>query len=195
MGHPELTGVVLCGGGGRRLGGADKPLLADGTDTLLASILERMGATIPRWILSANRNLASYRSYGHPVVSDRVLDAGPLAGIDAAAQLAGTPWLYVLAGDAPAPDPALPGQLLAACGNAPAAFAQGPGGPSPLPLLVRTDAALGLAEELAAGLRRVGDWLDRLGAVLVQGAAAEENWINVNTPAELDAWRERRGAS
>lgn len=190
----EVTGVVLCGGGGRRLGGADKPLLEDGTDTLLAGVLARMGATIPHWILSANRNLERYRAFGHPVVTDRVPDGGPLAGIDAAAQIARSRWLYVLAGDAPAPDAALPGQLLRASAEAPAAFALGPGGPSPLPLLVRRDQALGLAANLASGLRRVGDWLESLGAIVVPVRASEDNWINVNTPADLDAWRERRGA-
>ncbi|MEM7218802.1 MAG: molybdenum cofactor guanylyltransferase [Pseudomonadota bacterium] len=98
----QLAVLVLCGGTGRRVGGADKPLLPYRGRPLLETVLSRLPAA-QQTLLSANRNLARYARFGLRVVSDCVPGRGPLAGIASAATLLeqNIKWLYVVPGDAP----------------------------------------------------------------------------------------------
>ena len=92
MNRDELTGVILAGGEGRRMGGADKGLqLLDGRP-LVHWVLDRLRPQVGRVVISANRNLDRYREFGCPVLSDTLAGfAGPLAGLQAAMAEAGTP--------------------------------------------------------------------------------------------------------
>lgn len=79
------TLILLCGGRGSRLGGVDKGLLPAADGTLAEQLLQRLSPA--QAIISANRNLGSYRQLGHAVVTDlRPGFQGPLAGIESALQ-------------------------------------------------------------------------------------------------------------
>ena len=96
-----VTAVVLCGGGGRRFDGRDKPLEPLAGKPLVAHVLDRLEGQVSAVLISANRNLDEYRQYGHLVVQDRVSDRGPLAGVQAAVSEVEGDWLFVCPGDAP----------------------------------------------------------------------------------------------
>lgn len=98
----QITGVVLAGGRGRRLGGRDKGLFPYQGRPLVEWVLTALAGQVGALMINANRNLPRYRAYGHPVVVDRLPDfPGPLAGIASAMAAAPTPWICVAPCDAP----------------------------------------------------------------------------------------------
>ena len=98
----EITGLVLAGGRGSRMGGVDKGL-ADHLGTPLAlHALRRLAPQVGKLMINANRNLESYASMGVPVWRDEVPDyAGPLAGMLAGLAHCETPYLVTVPCDTP----------------------------------------------------------------------------------------------
>ncbi len=122
----DISLVVLCGGRGQRMGGADKGLLSYRGLSLIEHQLQTFADQGFELLISANRNLAQYRRYGLPAINDRTPDyPGPLAGMQSAMQLSSRPWLVCVPCDLIGlpQDSAL--QLVAsACrANVPAAYA------------------------------------------------------------------------
>ena len=84
IGRADITGVILCGGEARRMPGVDKPLaLLDGTP-LVAHVHARLAPQVARVLISANRSLEAYATYGDRVVPDIRPGVGPLGGLSAA---------------------------------------------------------------------------------------------------------------
>ena len=78
----QITGMVLAGGRGSRMGGVDKGLQGFRGMPLAMHALFRLQPQVGEMMINANRNLAAYESFGVPVVTDSVPDfAGPLAGM------------------------------------------------------------------------------------------------------------------
>jgi molybdopterin-guanine dinucleotide biosynthesis protein A len=77
----QVTGVVLAGGRGSRMGGADKGLQTFRGMPMALFTLLRLAPQVGEVMINANRNLAAYESFGVPVWPDGLADyAGPLAG-------------------------------------------------------------------------------------------------------------------
>lgn len=157
----SLTGIVLCGGRGERVGGADKPLLSWRGAPLVETVITRLSPQVTTIIVSANRNAATYRRYGHPVVADGILGfQGPLAGIAAGLEQATTSAALVCAGDAPWLPMDIAARLSAA--RAPdelASVAHDGANLQPLPVLLRREALPSIADFLAGGGRAIRQWL------------------------------------
>jgi len=85
MSNPEVTGIILSGGKGGRLGGRDKGLCEYQNTPLIQHCIDILNPQVNNLIISCNRNLDEYASYGYELVSDqRVNYQGPLAGLEAA---------------------------------------------------------------------------------------------------------------
>ena len=101
----QITGVVLAGGRGTRMGGADKGLQNfNGMPLALHTLmrLQMQGPLIGQTMINANRNLSAYESFGVPVWPDGLADyAGPLAGFLTALERCETPWLLTVPCDTP----------------------------------------------------------------------------------------------
>ena len=97
IGREMITGVVLAGGRGARMGGLDKGLqLFDGVPLALFT-LRRLQSQVGPSMLNANRNEEQYQAFGVPVFADTVPDfAGPLAGFMTALQHCDTPYLMTV---------------------------------------------------------------------------------------------------
>ena len=81
--------MILAGGRGTRMGGADKGLLELAGRPLVAHLLEALRPQVATVLISANRNTEVYARFGATVVPDPWPDfRGPLAGIAAAGKLA-----------------------------------------------------------------------------------------------------------
>lgn len=185
----KITGVVLAGGRGVRLQGADKGLALWRGRPLIEWVIERLGAQVDELIINANRNADRYAAYGYSVVGDgRAHFAGPLAGIEAAMACARHPWILC----APCDTPALPADLrgrLAEAARAravPVAIAQSPEGLQPTVALIHTDLLDNLRGFLDSGQRRARDWLLQQAHVAVLFPQAEA-FSNLNTPDQLQA--------
>src|SRR3954467_2445754 len=102
MDRAHITGLVLAGGRGSRMGGVDKGLQLHLGEPLARHALDRIAPQVGPRMISANRNLDAYRAMGVPVWPDAVSDyAGPLAGLLAGLQHADTPWLVTVPCDSP----------------------------------------------------------------------------------------------
>lgn len=186
----QVTGLILAGGEGRRMGGADKGLLELDGRALVCHVAERLRPQVGAIIVSANRNLNRYRALGFEPIADTVADhsrsAGPLAGVLAGLERCSTDWLACVPCDSPAFPTNLVARLLAAAeaASAPAAFATTLAGPHPVFMLVRRECLASLREFVAGGGRRVREWQDGVGAVAAL-FPDESAFANLNTPQDL----------
>lgn len=103
-----ITGVILAGGRGQRMGGVDKGLQDLDGRPLVQWVLTRLSPQVDSVLINANQNLARYAELGCTVLPDSIPDfAGPLAGLHAALSQATTPLLLTV----PCDSPFLPGDL------------------------------------------------------------------------------------
>lgn len=167
----DLTGLVLAGGQGTRMGGTDKGLQTLGGSALAWHALQRLQPQVGTVLISANRNRAAYEAFGVPVCEDSVPGfAGPLAGFLAGLALCHTPWLLTV----PCDTPLFPADLAARLAEAvtgqhadialPLAPCSGDAGadtvlrPQPVFCLMRAGLRDSLARYVADGGRKVGAW-------------------------------------
>jgi molybdenum cofactor guanylyltransferase len=108
----ELTGIILCGGRGQRMGGQDKGLLTLHNKTLVQHAIEKLQPHAHTILISANRHLDRYQQFGFPVIPDTSPEfLGPVAGIAATLAQCTTPWAMVVPCDAPNWPSDLPARL------------------------------------------------------------------------------------
>ena len=188
---PErITGLVLAGGLGRRMGGVDTGLSLLGGEPLVEHIIRRLAPQVGRLIINANQNHDIYAGFGYPVVGDRITGyAGPLAGLEAGLAACTTPYLLTV----PCDSPLLPADLvsrLAACLTAhKASIAVARTGEQLHPVfsLIRSDELPELQAFINAGGRRMEAWLRRLCWAPCPFDDCPEAFANINTPDELRA--------
>lgn len=185
----SIAGVILAGGLSRRMGGADKALLAVGGLTLVERALRRLAPQVSEVVLNANGDPARFAGLGVPVVAD-VVDgfAGPLAGV-----LTGLEWLSAnrpaigWMATVPTDSPLFPHDLVArlAGAGAPLAVARSRGRTHPVFALWRLDLLDRVRALVASGERRMGMAAEMLGAARVDWP--NDPFVNVNTPGDLAA--------
>jgi molybdopterin-guanine dinucleotide biosynthesis protein A len=191
----QVTGLVLAGGEGRRLGKLDKGLLELGGRPLAIIAAERLRPQVARLLLSANRNLEAYRALGLEVITDTVADgdrtAGPLAGVLAGLEHCTTEWLACVPCDSPTAPLDMVSRLLASASaaHAPAAYASTDQGAHPVFMMVRRACLADLRDFVQQGGRRIRAWQDTLGAIAVH-FPDEAAFANINTEAELQRHRQ-----
>jgi molybdenum cofactor guanylyltransferase len=99
--YSTITGLILAGGQGLRMGGVDKGLQLLHSKPLVAHVHARLASQVGAVMISANRNAQQYAAYA-PVMADAVEGfAGPLAGVQAGLAVCATPYLLVVPCDAP----------------------------------------------------------------------------------------------
>ena len=97
-----ITGIILAGGAGRRLGGADKGWLYWQGKPLIERAIAILHGDCTDIVISANRNLDRYAQWEHPVVSDLTADfQGPLIGLAAGMHAATQAWVASIPVDSP----------------------------------------------------------------------------------------------
>ena len=192
-----ITGCILAGGIGRRLGGVDKGLVQLDGRPLVAHVIARFAPQVDTLLLSVNRNHDQYRSHCSHLVGDGLADAaGPLAGIAAALAVTDTAWLAVV----PCDSPFLPSLLVATLRQALAqqpsdiAVARTADGLQPVFALIATRLAESLAAYLAQGGRKTDAWYAQHALLEVDYEHERAAFMNINTPDDL-ATAARRLAS
>lgn len=98
----DITGLILAGGRGSRMGGVDKGLQNHNGIPLAMHALLRLQMQVGNVMINANRNLGAYESMGVPVWPDALPDyPGPLAGFLAGLEHCETPYLVTVPCDTP----------------------------------------------------------------------------------------------
>lgn len=189
----SISGLLLAGGRGTRMGSVDKGLQPFGGSTMAAHVLERLRPQVVSVAINANQNLDAYGAFGVPVWPDDTPGfAGPLAGLETGLRRCTTPYLLTVPCDSPFLPADLAARLLAGLQAADADLAlavteeNGLRQPHPVFCLVKADKAEILSSYLAAGGRRMDGWYPQIkvAEVLFEDAAA---FRNINTRDELQA--------
>ena len=190
----DITGLVLAGGRGSRMGGVDKGLQKHRGVPLAMHAMLRLAPQVGSMMINANRNLGAYESMGVPVWPDALADyAGPLAGVLAGLEHCETRYLVTVPCDSPLFPDDLVARLSAALAEHDAEIAMaatreadGTLQVQPVFCLMRSDVLDGLVRFTASGQRKIDKWtaLHRCVEVPFDDAAA---FANANTPAELQA--------
>jgi molybdopterin-guanine dinucleotide biosynthesis protein A len=184
----DITGVILAGGRGRRMGGVDKGLQDLQGRPMVQWVLERLAPQVGSVLINANQNLPRYAGFGCPVLPDRIPDfAGPLAGLHAALAQAATPLIVTVPCDSPFLPADLVQRLHAALvtDNAELAVARAAGRVHRAFCLARRELLPKLDAFLAAGDRKVGLWHASLKVVEVAFDDEADAFDNINTPEQL----------
>lgn len=184
----RVAAVILAGGQGRRMGGADKGLIEYQGRPLIEWALAALAPQVDELVISANRNFDAYAAYGHCVLPDTLPDfPGPLAGVLAAMQAVAADWLLVAPCDTPHLPADLAARLLAAAqrANVPLAVAADAERVHHSCFIVRADQRDHLAAYLARGERAVRHWQAGLPSTTVRFEAA--GFANFNQPQDFRA--------
>lgn len=97
----NITGIILAGGEGRRMGGEDKGWLEVEGLPLIKRAIRRLEPQVSEIIISANRNLDAYQTLGKRFFHDTTPYLGPLGGIAACLRQISTEYALVVPTDAP----------------------------------------------------------------------------------------------
>jgi molybdenum cofactor guanylyltransferase len=195
----DITGLVLAGGRGSRMGGADKGLQNHLGMPLALHTLLRLAPQVGPTMVNANRNLAAYEAMGSPVWPDALPDyPGPLAGFLAGLERCETPYLVTV----PCDTPNFPLDLVARLAetmerdDAEIVIATSPEPDGsvqvqPVFCLMRATLLDSLVRATTAGERKIDRWAkqQRCSEVLFEDADA---FFNANTLAELQSLQDQR---
>ena len=184
----KITGVILAGGLGRRMGNIDKGLQELRGQPMVHWVIERLAPQVDELLINANQNGERYAAFGHRVVPDQIPDfAGPLAGLHAALSAATHP----LVATAPCDSPFLPADLVArllaalTAADAELAVARTFDQAHPVFCLCKREVLPHLTEFLESGGRKIDRWYSTLKIVEVAFDDEAEAFENINTREEL----------
>jgi len=198
----DITGLILAGGRGSRMGGVDKGLQNFNGIPLALHTLMRLGPQVESVMVNANRNLSAYESFGAAVWPDASADfAGPLSGFLVGLERAETPYVLTVPCDTPRLPLDLAKRLAEALvrEDADIAMAAAPETDEHGQIQIRTQPVfclmkIELSESLVkfthAGGRKIDAWTAQHNTVVVPFDAAGDDplaFANVNTLTELQA--------
>lgn len=206
----DITGLVLAGGRGSRMGGVDKGLQRFEGVPLARRALLRLGPQVGALAVNANRNLPEYVTFGVPVWTDALADfTGPLAGFLSGLESCDTAFLLTVPCDTPFFPLDLATRLAGAMASQDAeiAMAAAPESTSangssaqailqrqPVFSLMRTTLRESLVRFTRDGGRKVGTWAALHRTVFVpfdRSDDAPDAFFNANTLDELRALETR----
>lgn len=193
----QVPAVILAGGRGTRMGGADKALLLLAGRPLVAHLIARLAPQCAGLAINAGGNPCRFAFTGLPVLGDGMPgQPGPLAGILAALDWAaglGAGAVVTAAVDTPLLPADLVQRLRGAAGPSGAAIAASPDAQGEMrlhpvfglwPVAARDD----LRARLLAGERKVMFWARSQGAGVAEFSALPfDPFLNINTPEDLKA--------
>jgi molybdopterin-guanine dinucleotide biosynthesis protein A len=192
----EVTGVVLAGGQGSRMGGVDKGLQPFRGKPMAAHAIERLAPQVDELLINANRNPEAYAAFGHRVIADEIEGfAGPLAGFERGLAHATGKLVVTVPCDSPFLPHDLVARLRAALesGGAQIAVAKTGDQAHPVFCLMRREVHESLRQFLSSGQRKIDRWYSQLAVVEVAFDDEADAFLNINTREELKGL-EPRGA-
>ena len=195
----DITGLILAGGRGSRMGGVDKGLQNHLGIPMAMHALMRLGPQVEHVMINANRNLGAYDAFGVPVWPDALPDQpGPLAGFLTGLERCETPYLVTV----PCDTPDFPEDLVARLADAlvekdadiAMAATRNDEGVQVQPVFCLMKATLmeSLVDFTQSGQRKIDKWTaqHRCVEVLFDNANA---FFNANTAEELRQLQQRHG--
>ena len=170
------------------MGGEDKGLAILAGRTFIGHVIAAMEPQVGTLMISANRNIERYRTYGYPVIIDECGGfQGPLAGICAALGKAATPYVAVVPCDSPHPSPEVVRRLYRTLSEKRADVSVAGDGRRlhPVFCLLKTSLHNSLQDFLGDGGRKIDRWFEQVQTAVCDFSDQAETFENLNTPEEL----------
>lgn len=186
----EITGVILAGGLGRRMGGVDKGLTRLAGKPMLQHVLDAFKPQVAKVIINANQNLDIYQGFGHQVVSDVIGDfSGPLAGMASGMQAAKTNYIVTVPCDSPLITDDLVARMYHDLHDQTAEVCVANDGKRshPVFLLLRRDLIASMLDFLNSGERKIDKWFVKHHTVVSDFSDRPEAFLNVNNPQDIES--------
>lgn len=183
----EITALILAGGRGLRMDGADKGLLVLSGRPLVEHVQQKLLPQVSTLFISANRNTDKYRPYCERVIKDEMGKYwGPLAGITSILPYLKTKYLLVVPCDAPLLPGDLVKRLLAGLqdGQQLAVAFDGRRLQNTV-LLMTVTRAKTIAPYLQDGGRKVQDWIQQAEYSEVDFSNEPDLFMNVNEEKDI----------
>lgn len=182
----SVSGIVLAGGQGRRMGGVDKGLQPLRGRPMIEWVLERLAPQVAEIVINANQNQAAYERLGYRVVADEIGGfAGPLAGLHAGLKAAKHPRVVTVPCDSPFLPEDLVSRLNSRLRESDLAVAKTGAQPHPVFALMKREVRESLEAFLAQGGRKIDAWYAALEVVEVPFDDEADAFRNINTLEEL----------
>ncbi len=195
----DITGLILAGGRGSRMGGVDKGLQNHLGIPMAMHALMRLGPQVEHVMINANRNLGAYEAFGVPVWPDALPDQpGPLAGFLTGLERCETPYLVTVPCDTPDFPDDLVARLAAAlvAQDADIAMAATPSDDGvqvqPVFCLMKSTLMESLMAFTQSGQRKIDKWTAQHRCINVLFSDADA-FFNANTAEELRQLQQRHG--
>ncbi len=191
----QITGVVLAGGLGRRMGEQDKGLVVFNKKPLIEHIITSLQPQCASLIINANRNIDTYSQYGFAVASDLHSGfQGPLAGIAASMRACNTEWIITVPCDGPHVHKDYVERMRLALleGAGQIAVARDQHRLQPVYALISADLVLDLEAYLRSGERKIDRWYQQYNLIEVDFSYNAAMFENFNTPEQLNAALQRK---
>jgi len=187
----QITGLILAGGRGSRMGNVDKGLQNFRGAPMVLHVIMRLSPQVGAVMINANQNLGPYEGFGLPVWPDQLTGfEGPLAGLQTGLSQCDTEYLVTAPCDSPFLPPDLVERLAAALTGNDAELAvavteeQGRRQPHPVFCLMKASVLSNLTAFLQLGERKIDKWYRSLKFVEVV-FPDETAFRNINTLDEL----------
>jgi len=180
----SVSGWVLVGGASTRMG-RDKALIEIDGKPLAVAVAEALAVVCESVALVGDPE--RYATLALPVISDRQRGAGPLSGIEAALGATRSDWNLIAACDMPSLNASLLRKLAPTVSDDAAIPRYPDGRIEPLCAMYHRRCHSAAAEALAAGLRRISDFIARLRVRYVQ-VTDPQPFLNLNTPEDLEKY-------
>jgi molybdenum cofactor guanylyltransferase len=190
----DVTGVILAGGQGSRMGGVDKGLEPFRGRPMVAHVIEKLAPQVAELLINANRNAEAYGGLGYRVIADEIEGfAGPLAGFERGLAHASRELVVTVPCDSPFLPADLVGRLRSALLAAHAQLAVAKTGAQAHPVfsLMRREVHGSLRTFLASGQRKIDKWYAALEVVEVAFDDEADAFLNINTREELSGLEPR----
>jgi len=183
----DISAVILAGGMGRRMGGADKGQVRLRDQLLIEYVIQAIQPQVATVLINANRNQAAYAHYGFDVISDALENyQGPLAGFAAGMGAAPTAYIVTVPCDGPLLAPDLVTRLTTALLRDKSEIAVAHDGKRLQPVYALLPVRLlpSLTHFLDSGQRKIDRWYAQHSMALADFSDVPHTFMNINTPED-----------
>ena len=186
--NPSVTGVILAGGKGRRMGGNDKGLLQYKQQPLITYAINTLKPQVDALLINANRNIEQYQRFNYPVIEDSLDNfCGPLAGMLSAMKAVDTDYILTAPCDSPNISPQLRQRMMETMLVEQADLAVAHDGERLQPVFCLLPCHLQdeLEQHLEQGGRKIDLWLAQHKMAVVDFSDQAGSFINFNHPEDV----------
>lgn len=182
----KITGLILCGGKGTRLGNKDKGLVPYRGKMLVQHMIDRVKPQVDQLLININQNENEYETFGAPLTTDADNNyRGPLAGVLSAKSKITTEFCFVVPCDMPHIPLNTVERLLTVIGDKPAVAVANRGRVQPLVLLIRSSIIGTISNRLKGKDKSVLGWLESIGYTTANFQDSISEFRNLNEPSEF----------